>query len=235
MKDKQIFFNPFRMISPKFDAEATRLEELYESPVSESFTLEEGLLVMLSKLMEMTRRIRVALVTDTPQELEICDRLANDVHAQEKILTSNLLCAITDPPDMCRTVVLFPGHLERIGDLLESIINCCHVKCRDGVPFSDKSVEEMDLLFKQMLSLMTNVRDSLIVPNRFLLTHTMSQADDLDRMCQNWQLSHVERLLEGAAAPHMSSLYLDILESTQSICRHIRQMAKALVKLLPED
>lgn len=235
MKDKRIFFNPFRMISPKFDAEATRLEELYESPVSEAFTLEEGLLVMLSKLMEMARRVRVALVTDTPRELEICDRLATDVHAQEKLLTQNLVCTITDPPDMCRTVVLFPVHLERIGDFLERIVKCCQIKCRDGIPFSDKSVEEMDLLLKHFLDMMTNVRDSLIVPNRFLLVHTISQADELDRMCHDRQLAHVERLLEGAAAPQMSSLYLDILESSQSMSRHIRDMAQALLKLLPEN
>lgn len=235
MKEKRIFFNPFRMISPKFDAEATRLEELYESPVSETFTLEEGLLVMLSKLMEMTRRIRVALVTDTPQELEICDRLSEDVHAQEELLTTNLVCTITDPPDMCRTVMLFPGHLERVGDFLESIINCCRVKCRDGVPFSDRSLEEIDVLFKHLLDMMTNVRDNLIVPNRFLLSHTISQADELDQMCQDRQLSHVERLLDGTAAPQMSSLYLDILESAQSISRHVRAMCESLLKLLPEE
>lgn len=235
MKEKRVFFNPFRMISPKFDAEATRLEELYESPVSESFTLEEGLLVMLSKLMEMTKRVRTALVTDAPEELEICDRLAKDVHAQEKLLTKNLVCEITDPVDMCRIVVLFPGHLERIGDFLESIVNCCHVKSRDGVPFSDRSIEELDQLFKLVLNMMINVRDSLIVPNKFLLSHTISQADNVDRMCQDWQLAHVERLLEGAATPHMSSLYLDILESTQSISNHIRQMSRALVTILPED
>ncbi len=32
MKDKHVFFNPFRLISPKLDREASRLEELYESP-----------------------------------------------------------------------------------------------------------------------------------------------------------------------------------------------------------
>ena len=34
MKDKQIFFNPFRIISPKLNAEASRLAEIFESPSS---------------------------------------------------------------------------------------------------------------------------------------------------------------------------------------------------------
>ncbi|MBI5249449.1 MAG: hypothetical protein HY912_08135, partial [Desulfomonile tiedjei] len=53
MKDKRIFFNPLRMMSPKLDSEAEKLEDLHKTPVSEAFTLEEGLVVMLSKLIEM--------------------------------------------------------------------------------------------------------------------------------------------------------------------------------------
>ena len=64
MKDKQVFFNPIRMISPKLDAETLKLESLYKHPVSESLTLEEGLLVMLSKLIEMARLVRLGFISD---------------------------------------------------------------------------------------------------------------------------------------------------------------------------
>lgn len=234
MKDKRVFFNPIRMISPKLDSEAIKLEELYQHPVSESFTLEEGLLVMLSKLVEMSRLVRIGFVSDCPDEIKKCEALADEVHGQEKLLTGNLACAITDYPEMCRAVILFPGQLERIGDYLESILNCCKIKTRDSIPLSDRSIGEVRDALDSVQQLLKDMRDTIIAPNKHLLQHVISQADALDNKCQEMQISHVDRLLDGSTAPRASSLYLDILESIQSIKRHIREMAKSILAILPQ-
>jgi len=232
MKDKRVFFNPIRMLSPKLDSEALKLEELYQTPVSESFTLEEGLLVMVSKLIEMTRSVHRHLMDGSPEEMAGFDQLAKEVHQQEKLLTSNLACALTEPPEICRIIVMFPGRLERVGDYLESIANCCRIKTRDAIPFTERAVFEIDEAFKLLFSLMTNFRDILVRPNKFLLEHVISESIQLDNMCQDWQFAHVDRLLDGSTAPRASSLYLDILESTQSLNRHFREMAKEILGLL---
>ena len=129
MKDKRIFFNPVRMISPKLDSEATRLEELHQQPVSASFTFEEGLLVMLSKLIEMIRLTREAYVTNCANDLKVFRDLAEQVDQQEKLLLTNLACAESVPPELCKTFVMFPNHLGRVGDYSERILACCDVKC----------------------------------------------------------------------------------------------------------
>ncbi len=235
MKDKRVFFNPIRMLSPQLDSEAIKLEELYQHPVSESFTLEEGLLVMLSKLVEMTRLVRLGFVSDCPDEIKKCEDLADEVHLQEKLLTGRLACTITDYPDMCRAVILFPGQLERIGDHLESILNCCKIKTRESIPLSDKNVSEVSEALDTAQQLLKDVRDVIIAPNKHLIQHVISQADALDDKCQQMQLAHVDRLLDGSTAPKASSLYLDILESIQSIKRHIREMAKSIQSILPQQ
>jgi Na+/phosphate symporter len=234
MKDKRVFFNPIRMISPKLDAETLKLENLHEHPVSENLTLEEGLLVMLSKLIEMSRLVRLGFLSDCPDEILACESLGKQVHEQEKLLTSNLACALTDPIDMCRTIILFPGHLERIGDFLEGILNCCRVKTRDSVTFSEKALFEIDDLFKFVLEMMRNLRDSVVAPNKYLLTHIISEEKRLDQLCQDLQMAHVDRLLQGVCTPRGSSLYLDILESIQSLMRHVRTMAEDLLNIQPE-
>lgn len=228
VKDQRIFFNPVRMISPKLDSEATRLEELHQQPVSGSFTFEEGLLVMLSKLVEMIRLIHEAYVTDCADGLKVGWSLAQQVDQQEKLLLTNLSCAESIPPELCKTFVMFPNRLGRVGDYLERIRACCDVKCRKGFNFSDKANEEVDRTFKLTLDMMINFRDTLIAPNGFLLEHVISQAKQLDQMCQDWQLAHVERLLSGSCAPRASSVYLDLLESTQSLGRHIKEMAEKM-------
>lgn len=234
MKDKRVFFNPIRMISPKLDSETLKIEDLHQHPVSEAFTLEEGLLVMLSKLMEMARLVRLGFIEDCREEIKACEVLGNEVHAQEKLLTSNLVCSPTESKEMCRAIVLFPGHLERIGDFLENILNCCKIKVRDGVPFSEKGLFEVDDLLKQVLGMFRNLRDSIMAPNKYLLLHIISEETRLDQLCQDMQLAHVDRLLDGSAAPRSSSLYLDITESIQSLIRHVRIIAENLLSIIPD-
>jgi Na+/phosphate symporter len=232
MKDKRIVVNPFRILSPKLDLEALKIEELYEKPVSESFTLDEGLLVMLSKLIEMNRIIREGFVHNSTGGFEACDKLASEVHEQEKMLTGALACSITVPKDLCKTFILFPGTLERIGDYLESILNCCSIKCKQDLLFDDRANEEVEAMFKATRDLMVNFRDCIISPNKPLLEHVISAAGALEQKCEDYQLAHVERLLAGDTAPKTSSLYLDILESTQSISRHFKDMARKLLGLI---
>ena len=235
MKDKRIFFNPLRMISPKLDSEATRLEELHQQPVSAAFTFEEGLLVMLSKLIEMIRLTREAYVTNCANDLNVGRQLADQVDQQEKLLLTDLACGKSVPPELCKTFVMFPSHLGRVGDYSERILNCCDIKCSDGLNFSDMANQEVDQTFTLMLDMMVNFRDTLIAPNKFLLEHVISQAKELDQMCQDWQLAHVERLLDGSCAPRASSVYLDMLESTQSLGRHIKEIAQKMHSFVKES
>ncbi len=235
MKDKPIFFNPLRMISPKLDSEATRLEELHRQPVSAAFTFEEGLLVMLSKLIEMIRLTRETYVTNCANDLNVYRQLADQVDQQEKLLLTGLACTESVPPELCKTFVMFPSHLGRVGDYSERILNCCHTKCSDGLNFSDMANQEVDQTFTLMLDMMVNFRDTLIAPNKFLLEHVISQAKQLDQMCQDWQLAHVERLLDGSCAPRASSVYLDMLESSQSLGRHIKEMAEKMLSFVQKS
>ncbi len=232
MKDKRIFFNPLRMMSPKLNAEVIKIEDLHKTPVSEAFTLEEGLVVMLSKLIEMARLLEMGFISNCPKEIEECDQLAVEVHEQEELLTGNLACSVDIPPELCKLIIVFPGHLERVGDFLESILNCVRIKCRDKVPFSDKAYDEIKQMFADTVDLMNNFRDTLLAPNKYLLEHVISQQAALDQKCQDWQLAHVDRLLNGTASPHSTSLYLDMTESTQSIIRHIRDMAERMLALM---
>ena len=75
MKEKHIFFNPFRIISPKLNAEASRLEGTFQSPPPDITCLEEGLLVMISKLIEMNRLLRKCLIIFDPAKAERCESL----------------------------------------------------------------------------------------------------------------------------------------------------------------
>ncbi len=230
MKDHRIVVNPFRMISPKLDFEALRLGELHEKPFSESVALQEGLLIMISKILEMTRLLSKAVVSGSLAQMDACEPLARGVHEQEKVLTRALISAEVKTVRLS-DVIRFPYRLERVGDLLENILKCCRIKSRDGIPFGDKAHAELDQLFALLVDMFVNLRDAFVTTNKYLVDRILADGRNLSLALQDARLAHWERLERGFSAPQASSLYLDILDSITAINEYIAKMCDRLVVL----
>lgn len=235
MKDQRIFVNPFRMMSPKLDAEADRFKDLHEVAVSEDHTPEEGMLIMISKLVEMCKILAPSFAAPDEQRLAQCDRLAEEVHKWEGAVTKNLMSAqSTVGQNLFRLIVRFPVRLERIGDMFQSILTCARMKARDGIPFSDKALGELSAIFAIVLEMLTNVRDALMIRNKTLLGHIKSQRDKLAHMLLEARFAHWERLEAGFCAPQASSLYLDILDSLTGANEYLGKICESLLAIADE-
>lgn len=232
MKEKQVFFNPFRIISPKLDAEASRLHEIYDSPPAEVTCLEEGLLIMLNKLKASTELTYKSLILASPEKLEKSETLTREVHEEEKTLTGAVVCHPLTTGPVVRALVLFPGKLERIGDFVESVANCAKIKARDGIPFSDKAMGELKQLFELLIKILGNFSEAILSPRKELLENIIGDEKALAQMTLDFALAHEERLIDGTCVPKASSLYLDILDSVKTSGGHIRSMAESLVAIM---
>ncbi len=230
MKEESLFANPFRILSPKLHAEALRMEELHKESVSKSVPLDEGLMVMISKLMEMTRLLSKAVISGSAAQMDQCEALAKEVHDQEIILTGNLVSANVRK-DLLKGLLRLPYRLERIGDMLESILNCCRVKEREGVPFGDKAHAELDQLFAVLQDMMKNLRDAFRTPNRILLEAILAQGKKLGQLVEDFKLAHWERLETGFCHVEASCMYRDILDSTKTADEYIGKMCLSLLEL----
>lgn len=229
MKDKHVVVNPFRIISPKLNAEASRLEE---PPPPEMTCLEEGLLIMSTKLIEMAELCHKNLILFDRTKSERCDTLGQEVHQEEKGLTGDLVCnPATTTGDVLKTLVLFPGRLERVGDLLESIVNVGAIKNRDGIPFSDKAQVELATLFGLFTLELKNFRELLRTLSKSILEKILTQSKDVAQMTIEFALAHEERLVDGLCSPKASSLYLDILDSVKNANQHVREMCESIRKI----
>lgn len=231
MKDQRLVVNPFRIISPKLDAEASRLAGLYETPPEEVTCLEEGLLVMVSKLLQMTELLYKSFVIPDPEKIKTCETLGAEIHKEEKDLTTAIVCSPSTTSEVLKIVLLFPGKLERAGDLLESMLNVARIKGRDGIPFSDKAQTELTQLFDLLKEMLRNFRDLLSTLNPGLLAILLNQQKQLAQMTLDFALAHEDRLISGLCSPKASSLYLDILDSVRNINRHFRDMTEAMQRL----
>jgi Na+/phosphate symporter len=236
MKERSYFFNPFRLISPKLDSETQRLEKLHEVPVSESHTPEEGMLVMVSKLIEMTRILSKLFVTEDPERLEICERLAQEVHQQEKLATTGLAEASPSiGQNLFKIVVRFPSRLQRMGDMFQRIVECCRIKKREGIPFSDKAQGEISAIFTFLEQIMVNLRDALAIRNQVVLQHVKVDVDRLGEMIEDARFAHWDRLEAGFCAPQASSIFLEILDSCKFVNEYINKMWLSLSALAQDE
>jgi Na+/phosphate symporter len=231
MKEKDVFFNPFRLISPKLNAEASRLTELYETPPPEMTCLEEGLLVMVTKLMEMTQLVSKNLILCDPEKISRCKTLGEEVHQEEKELTNAIVCNPDKTEKVLKTVILFPGKLERSGDHLESILNCAYIKDRDGIAFSERATSELTLLFDTLADNLKGFRDLLSTLNPSLLDILINQQKKIIQMTIDYADAHEDRLLKGDCVPRASSIFLDILESVRDIAQNVNEMTESLKKI----
>ncbi|MGO9119247.1 MAG: hypothetical protein ACLQPD_16775 [Desulfomonilaceae bacterium] len=230
MKEKALFFDPFRMISSGLDTEALRLQELHRRPVSQPISLQEGLLVMSSKIIEMIRLLSKCVVTGAQKQMDACESLAKKVHQQEETLTTDLVSSKLRP-DLQKGLIRFPYRMASIGAMLEAVLTCCRIKAQDGLPFTDKAHAELDQLFAFLLEMMINLRDVVVAPNKVLLEHIITRSEKLGQMLLDFRLAHWERLEGGFCSPHASSVYLRILDCMRAINESLKKMCVSLLEL----
>ncbi|MBI5571375.1 MAG: hypothetical protein HY914_15635 [Desulfomonile tiedjei] len=234
MNTAERFFDPFSVFGPPLDTRTLQVDTLHDRPVSESVTLQEGLLIMIGKLMEITRLIAGPGVKGGVAELEWCQELAREVHRLEKILTGNFL-ASGWRGDVFKGLLRLPVRLERIGDMLESILNCCRIKAEDGIPFCDRSLEELDQLFGLLREILGNLGAAVLAPDRKLLERILSLNKRLSDTLLDYRLAHWDRVEAGLTVFQASSLYLDILDSVTSANEYVKRMSTTLLELGKTD
>ena len=231
MQENVHFIEPFHLINPRLDADVCMLHELLGAAPADIRTLEEGLWGMCSKLIELSNTLYKSFVLADEKKFSRCKVLAEEVHNLEKTLTPHLVHLPLASPAVLKVLVLFPARLERVGDLLESVLNVSIIKARDGIPFREKAMSELRQLFGVLTEMLATLRDVLATCDKPLLDHMMALHRDLGQMTFDFAFAHEDRLIEGTCSPRASSLYLDILDSVRNANRHIRSITEGLTRI----
>lgn len=236
MKDQRYFWNPFRIVSPRLDREVKRFEELHETAVSDTHQPEENLVLMVSKLIHMTKMLSGCLKTDDVSGLDSCQRLGEEIHRHERLATSGLMDqASVIGKNVFQIIVRFPSRMERIGLMFEAMLRCSRIKATDGIPFSDKALAELSAIFGVVADMLENLRDALVVPNKIVLEHIKSQSQKLAVLVEDARLSHWERLEAGFCSPQASPLFVEILDAVKNVNEYITKMNDSLIALTNLD
>ncbi len=231
MTVKDFTFNPLKLFSPRHLRHDMEHEELAAKEVCEGIDLTEGLLITISKLIEMTQLLSKYVVTGSGAQCDKCSHLAAEVHKQEQILTQCMLGAEVKS-DVLKGVIRFPYRLERVGVMLESIQECCREKAAKEVPFSDKAYGELDKMFGILLEMMTDLRGAFKSPNNEILEGITTKGARLIDMTEEFKLAHWERLEEGFCHIGASSMYRAMLDAFKGAAEYLMKVAASLYTLV---
>lgn len=232
MKDKNYVWNPFRILSPKLNTEIGKQDEAADIPVDASQSPDEILVMMVGKLIELTRMMALGFQSETDSQIEICERLILEIQQLERMSTSGLMKASeTIGQNLFRAVVRLPSRVERIGVMFEHILACLKIKTKEGIPFSEKAESELAELFNVTVDLLKNVRDSLVTCNIVILDHIKMQSGKLAELAEDDRFNHWERLERGFCSPNASAIYLKILDSFKSISEYALKISDSICSL----
>ncbi len=155
MRGRSSFKDPLRSLGSRNSTKDFEVETLHRKPVSNSVGLEEGLMLIMSKLIEMTRLLGQCFSDSSGADPEKCSRLAEEVREQSRILTKALVSMRVGERVM-DSLMRFPVRLERVGHMLENFLECYRTKRRTEITFTDKARKEQEQLFVVLLDILTN-------------------------------------------------------------------------------
>ncbi|MDA8156971.1 MAG: hypothetical protein M0Z52_11080 [Actinomycetota bacterium] len=122
-----------------------------------------------------------------------------------------------------------PGHIGRISGYLQVIANAIAVKNRENILFSEKAMDEIDLLFARLRELMEMALTAVCGVSGEVaggISGVERAAAVLDASAGEFLVFHEERLLEGLCLPKASSLYVEMVDGFKAISWHLKEMAR---------
>ncbi|MDA8168816.1 MAG: hypothetical protein M0Z59_03845 [Nitrospiraceae bacterium] len=188
----------------------------------------EDIYGLFPKLLEAVELLQRSAVYSNPRLLDDADTLAKEIHLREKDLTERLVAMGRSEP-LVQKMVSIPGHIERIGDYIESMSKALRIKANGGILFSDKAMDEINFLFEKIKDILSNTSDMLLARNRIVAGYVREAELALTRSANEFATMHEERLIEGLCMPKASSIYLDMLDAFKAIAWHSKEIAQKLL------
>lgn len=225
---------PFRAATP-IEGSGTAKGTGSEPPTVLDERARREIQSMCEETLQMLRLTARAFATQSTATLEPAKNLGRDIHQREKALTEMVIKQLTveeRAADAHKEFLFVPMHLERVGDNIEFLIRAVSTMIKEGIPFTERALGEVNSLFEKDIELVECVRDAVTTRNKILLRHILDEGKRLDSRVDEFALLHQQRMIEGVCVPKASSLYLAILDYLKGIESHCRQIG---LKLLDQN
>lgn len=120
--------------------------------------------------------------------------------------------------------------LERVGDHARNIIQLAEIKAEDKLPFSDQALEEIELIYNQVKSMLERCAVAFEQEDKALARQVIKEDDEIDRMEKTLRKSHIERINTKKCHPSSGVIFLDILSNLERIADHATNIAQVVAE-----
>jgi len=122
------------------------------------------------------------------------------------------------------------SHLLMVARALVTLAEAPREQIRGAILFSDGAVEQIHLLFRGQTEILRNLAETVRTGEPERLKDLSKACLGLSRLCQPFASRHESRLLRGLCLPKAAPLFLSIIDQTQTLVHHHREIVKLLAR-----
>ncbi len=164
--------------------------------------------------------------------LKEAEKLYKTLLKIERSATEQIVKEITEKDggdESLKRYIAVPGHFAMIGANIKNIIDNTSKKIEEGILFSDRAAQELNLLFSRCNELIICVSDLIETRNDYLSSHIVNEVAKCYAMANEFSTVHEERLISGVCSHRSSVIYLHILNSLKEILCYYKEIAGRIV------
>lgn len=166
------------------------------------------------------------------QDLLHAEALGRDLRQRARDLTVRVLeehAAGRGSDPATRSLLTLPGHLERLADHLDALVDVVRLVREEGLSFTDRARQEFAMLADGTLEVLRALRDLVRTWNPAMHRHLLETARQMDARTDEIADGHLERLILGICVPRSSSAFVTVLDHLSSVRRHVVEMAARMM------
>jgi|GEM_PF-266990 len=230
MKDPGVFFEAFRTFDTGAGREDLKPEEWHKVPVSEVLGVQQGFLIMISKIIEMARLLSVCILDPSRVRMDQCADYAIQVHKHRKILTADLLSSGWNG-ELVKDVMPLPFQLEGVAEDFEIVLACCRLKTGEKIMFGSKAQGRLHQSFAVLQDMLTNLLDAFTCYDDLLVQSIITESTDLARLVDDFRSMYRFRDGKSPDQAKATDAYQDILDAVKSANHSVAKICATLLEL----
>lgn len=201
-------------------------------PAGLTQSLEAAIHQACTQALEQAEAARQGFRRLDEEDLLRAEGLGRELRQRARDLTAKILdehAALRGSDLQTKSLLTLPGHLERLADHLDALVDVVRLVRVEGLSFTDRARKEFAMLADGTLEVIRALRDLVRTWNPAMHRHLLETARQMDARTDEVADGHLERLILGICVPRSSSAFVTVLDHLSSVRRHAVEMATRMV------
>ncbi len=119
--------------------------------------------------------------------------------------------------------------LERIGDHSQNISQLIKRKIEEGLPYSEKTVNEIKIIWEELQKMLDEAYIALNENNIESAQEMLQREGKINRMQEEFRDNHILRLNDGSCNVNSGFIYIEIIDNLEKIADRLTNLAQSVI------